>query len=154
MSSIAISMLMRDSQGGYTGGIYAKLHDKTERENNSSYPYKIQTPPPFPIIANNSIIVVRLASPVLVDIWSTSLSVQLLLLRLSSGIKNGTLCLGSDPHSMSAMRCKAIRCRVVLRTTMLARSSVIEKIDYQLTQTRLSQKATSYLFHWKRTCSS
>ncbi len=61
-----------------------------------------------------SIVVVRLARPILVDFWQAITNVHFLFLRFAAGIEIRALGLRCDTHCMSAVRSKAVGCRVVL----------------------------------------
>jgi hypothetical protein len=93
------------------------------------------------------VVVVDYTGSVLVSLRDAPALVVLVFLRLSGRIEVGALRLAAHTHSMSAVGCEAIRGSVVLH--IMSKSSGRRGVT--LTVTRLSQKATSCLFHWNRT---
>lgn len=93
------------------------------------------------------IVVVDNASSVLVGLGNAPALIVLVLLGLSSRVEVGTLRLAAHTDCMAAVWCEAIRGTVILQDVSKSQKHLLVKH----TVTRLSQKATSCLFHWNRT---
>lgn len=98
------------------------------------------------------VVVVGLARAILARTGQTVTGVEVLFLRLAGRVKPWPLTVAGNADGVSAVRCESIRGRMAL----IYRLSIPDQGlgAYALrapTVTRLSQKATSYFCHWKRT---
>lgn len=111
----------------------------------------IPIPLAMPNNATHSIVVIRLARPILVDFRQSIASIHLLFLRFAGRIEIRALSLSCDTYCMPAMWGKAKGRRMILSGIS---HCMHMKGRALLTHMRLSHKATSSFCHWKRTCIS